>query len=242
MNLKCSALYKGMISPLVGSMFINALIFGVEENVRKMLHFNNSNGEGKVEYKFYAVSGAIAGLTQAVFQSPVELIKIKMQLPDSMFTNTWSCARHVLLNDGSRSLMRGVGLTMARDVPGITSYFISFELICNSISAKKENLRVSDLLLAGGAAGCFSWVVTYPIDVVKTRYQADSSYKSVVDCIKKTYRSEGFMGFWRGLSPTLIRLKINIISFIPRIEDNGPKRNRTEVTFLTHISLNIEQR
>ena len=208
-----------MSSPLIGSMFINAMVFGIEENVRKLLNLNNSNIKEAQNYKLYAISGSIAGLTQAIFLSPVELIKIKMQLPDSKDKTIWSCSKQIYIKGGYPSLMRGVQLTMARDLPGITSYFMSFEYICNSISNSRLDLTVSNFLIAGGAAGCFSWFITYPIDVIKTRFQADLSYKNVFNCIQRTFQSEGFMGFWRGLSPTLIRythiLELTVILSFP---------------------------
>ena len=69
----------------------------------------------------------------------------------------------------------------------------------------RDQCSVIELLTAGGAAGCLSWLITYPIDVVKTRYQLDSSYNGMLDCAKRTLQSEGYMGFWRGLTPTLLR-------------------------------------
>lgn len=189
-------------------MFINAVLFGVEENVRKYLHLNDAAKQLKPRehYELYAISGAIAGLTQAFLLSPVELIKIKMQIPDCRYLNTWHCTKDIIAQkNGLRNLTRGTWLTIARDVPAVSSYFICFEYICNSFKISRDNLPVFHLLMAGGLAGCFSWLVTYPIDVIKTRYQADESYANVRDCIKKTMQSEGNAVFWRGLIPTLLR-------------------------------------
>ena len=76
----------------MGSMFINALLFGVENNIRKRLNID-TYVEGNRPYHLYAVSGAIAGLAQSFLLSPVELIKIKMQIPQSNYTSTWQCTR-----------------------------------------------------------------------------------------------------------------------------------------------------
>lgn len=203
-------MYKGLSSPLVGSMFINAVLFGVEENVRRRLFdgASMSTSESSGNYKLYAVSGAIAGLTQAFMLSPVELIKIKMQTHSTAYVNSWTCARDVLKRDGARTLMRGTLLTILRDVPGVSSYFISFEYLCNSYRKPRDQLSVSNLLMAGGLAGCFSWVITYPIDVIKTRYQIDLTYSNARDCLRKSVKSDGYMVLWRGLAPTLLRYLI----------------------------------
>lgn len=83
------ALYRGVTSPLIGSMFINSVLFGVEENVRKMLKNNSSNKMSQLDqYKCCAISGAIAGFAQSILLSPIELVKVKMQIPNCQYTTT----------------------------------------------------------------------------------------------------------------------------------------------------------
>lgn len=71
----------------------------------------------------------------------------------------------------------------------------------------KENPSSLHILFAGGLAGTFSWLTTFPIDTVKSRLQADvtNRYNGVWDCIVKSYREEGMRFFSRGLGSTLIR-------------------------------------
>lgn len=183
----------------MGSMFINALLFGVENNTRKRLNIDGNVAEGQQRpYHLYAVSGAVAGLAQSFLLSPVELVKIKMQIPDSGYTSTWQCTRDLInhhrefesherrmadtaLRKHRRAfavLTRGTWLTVLRDVPGVAAYFVGFEYICDCIRARSnqpvsssgDNLSVTSLLAAGGLAGCLSWVVTYPVDVVSTLF------------------------------------------------------------------------
>ncbi|GLB35821.1 putative mitochondrial carrier (TC 2.A.29) family protein [Lyophyllum shimeji] len=63
----------------------------------------------------------------------------------------------------------------------------------------------------GGMAGAFGATIVYPIDLVKTRMQNQRStvvgqllYKNSMDCARKIFRNEGFLGFYRGLGPQLI--------------------------------------
>jgi len=47
------------------------------------------------------------------------------------------------------------------------------------------------IVLAGGSAGVVQWVVTYPIDVVKSRIQAfpPGTYKGLIDCAAKSLKA-----------------------------------------------------
>jgi len=63
----------------------------------------------------------------------------------------------------------------------------------------------------GGVAGAFGATIVYPIDLVKTRMQNQRSsivgqllYKNSMDCVKKVFRNEGSLGFYRGLGPQLV--------------------------------------
>ncbi|GAA6035274.1 hypothetical protein JCM8097_008793 [Rhodosporidiobolus ruineniae] len=63
----------------------------------------------------------------------------------------------------------------------------------------------------GGIAGALGATAVYPIDLTKTRMQNQRSkvvgellYKNSLDCVRKVYKNEGFLGFYRGLPPQLI--------------------------------------
>lgn len=76
------------------------------------------------------------------------------------------------------------------------------------------------ILMAGGLAGVLSWFITFPIDVIKTRMQVDGfnqqhQYSNYYDCLKKSYKSEGWRLFTRGLSSTLLRaFPMNAVCFL----------------------------
>lgn len=71
-----------------------------------------------------------------------------------------------------------------------------------------------EILLCGGIAGCISWLSIYPLDVIKTRVQAQSqavtaplleessmicAQKGTWACTKITYGEGGIKVFFRGL-------------------------------------------
>lgn len=67
-------------------------------------------------------------------------------------------------------------------------------------------------IIVGGLTGAIEISITYPTEYVKTKLQLDESssrgggqrqYSGPVDCIKKTWKSHGLFGFYRGLSVLL---------------------------------------
>uniref|UniRef100_A0A0A9W879 Citrate transport protein n=2 Tax=Lygus hesperus TaxID=30085 RepID=A0A0A9W879_LYGHE len=67
-------------------------------------------------------------------------------------------------------------------------------------------------IIAGGITGGIEICITYPTEYVKTQLQLDEKtkggtgvkqYNGIGDCIKKTVKSHGFLGLYRGLSVLL---------------------------------------
>ncbi|XDV35374.1 hypothetical protein PO909_005337 [Leuciscus waleckii] len=62
-------------------------------------------------------------------------------------------------------------------------------------------------LINGGIAGIVGVTCVFPIDLVKTRLQnqrpGQQVYKSMIDCLIKTVRSEGYFGMYRGAAVNL---------------------------------------
>ena len=98
-----------------------------------------------------------------------------------------------------------------REVPGFSVYITSYQFFCDMITTddSREDPLFRDSLVAGGLAGVSSWIVNIPIDVVKSRLQADSltnpKYSGFFDCASKMMRQEGVRIFWRGLPVTCLR-------------------------------------
>lgn len=117
--------------------------------------------------------------------------------------------------EGVRGLSRGLSFTVIREIPAFGIYFLSYEVMCRILTPPGADFcPMSRLLLAGGLAGCCSWIISYPVDVIKSRIQADGVYKDGVfhyqyrgywHCIKHSVTTEGWSVLVRGLNSTLIR-------------------------------------
>lgn len=133
-------LYRGFFPPLIGGCIQNCLIFSSEHYINNLVN-NNS-----------LLSGFIAGSITSLLISPAELIKSKLQIDKKEKTI------NIIMKN---NLFRGLFLTLLRDSIGFSIYFSSYQALQNSYD---------NPFLNGGVSGVLSWVYSYPIDVIKTKY------------------------------------------------------------------------
>lgn len=207
--------YKGMSSPMFGVALINGTVFYVH-NLSKNL-FDNSN-----TYTALAVTGAIAGGVQAFICSPIELAKIRLQMQDAgqqrrlfslstcPYRGPIDCLKKSYQERGFRyGVMRGLSMTLARDIPSFAAYFPAWQIFVSTFSptGQEGDMPMYMSLLGGSFTGLAAWTVSYPFDVIKTRHQTakDHVYKGVWDCAVKSYRAEGWQVFTRGFLPCTLR-------------------------------------
>ena len=204
-------LYKGMLSPMAGVGLINAIIFGVQGNVLRILEPGLAS---------QCLAGGIAGAVQSVVCCPMELAKTRVQVQNSgvlksheKYHGSIDCFKKIYQQSGIKGCYRGMTLTLMREFPSFAIYFGTFELYCAALTPEGSDVDCIGplgLLLAGGMSGISSWVFTYPIDVIKSRFQVDGDgkdrkYHSIVDCVRKTYRNGGLHAFSQGLTATVLR-------------------------------------
>lgn len=195
-----------MSSPMAGVTLVNAIVFGVYAQVQKYT-VNPSN------LSTHFLAGAIAGLAQSPIASPLELAKTRMQLQSSTcknnknYTGAIHCLRDIYKHAGITGIFNGLGITALRETPSFGIYFLTYETLTRNNNNSTVPITTIHMLIAGGLAGTASWIVTYPIDVIKSRLQADinSKYSGAIDCFKKSITQEGFICLFRGLNSTILR-------------------------------------
>lgn len=217
-NESMSGLYKGMSSPMAGLAAINAIVFGVYGNILRSLPNPNS-----LCSQF--VAGVSTGVVQSLVCSPMELAKIQMQIqgqgqpkhyfpfwkrPQPFYNSPLDCLFKIYRLDGMRGLFRGLCATALRDAPAFGVYFAGYEYLTQIFTDSNGDVNTIGLIMAGGLAGVLSWVVVYPVDVLKSRLQADGIgnqrlYNGLCDCMKKSLISEGYKVMFRGLNSTVVR-------------------------------------
>jgi len=150
-----------------------------------------------------------AGFLTSFLVTPMERIKVMMQASD-LYTNELDCANAVLTKEGIRGLLgRGLGPTMAREVPSYGIYFVVYGLL--SQTAMAVWLGHAAPLVNGALSGMASWIPVYPIDVVKTLVQNTEGGSTVSSwsVAAQLYRQGGVSAFFDGLTPKMLRAALN---------------------------------
>lgn len=131
------------------------------------------------------------------------------------FKNMWSTG-------GFHSFYRGLPLGLVGVFPYAAIDFFTFETLKRTMitaQAKKFHIKEQDVILSNfttGAIGAFSGAlgasVVYPMNVLRTRLQAQGTvlhrmtYTGIGDVARKTYSAEGMAGFFKGLTPNLMKV------------------------------------
>lgn len=219
-----AALYRGMGAPLASVTFQNAMVFQTYAILSRAFD-SSASATDPPSYKGVVLGGVGTGAIQSIMLSPVELVKIRLQLQNVSHANLReaaashkgpvSVAKSILKAEGIKGIYRGFVITVLRDAPAHGVYFWTYEYMREQFHPGcrkngQENLRT--MLTAGGLAGVASWLCCYPLDVVKTRLQAQTpssssplKYKGILDCFRRSVKEEGYCVLWRGLGTAVAR-------------------------------------
>ena len=176
-NINIYKLYKGVSYPFFTNSFINSFVFGSYSYIYK-------------ETNNHFISGFISGLFVGPIITPIDKLKINQQIGNILYKNKY------------RNLFTGIYITSLRESFGTGIYFSSYNYFKNLELVKGD----INILIAGGNAGLLSWLLTYPLDVIKTRIQSEQE-KHIISAFNKG-------NLFSGLKVCLLRsFLVNSIGF-----------------------------
>ncbi|WVQ81584.1 hypothetical protein IAT38_003708 [Cryptococcus sp. DSM 104549] len=208
------ALYKGMLSPLIGVAAVNSLLFTAYGASRRIV-----SPYPDLSIPQVATAGAMAGAANAVLASPVEMFKIKMQGQyggagdkrlSAVFGDMW---REYGFRNG---IMRGYWVTVIREIPAYAGFYAGYETSKRWFAKQyaPNALPVWTLLTSGAIGGVSYWLACYPLDIVKSRVQLAKLPPSRGGWLQGGYvgreinaiiKEGGVKALFRGLGPSLVR-------------------------------------
>ncbi|XP_008249674.3 solute carrier family 25 member 47 isoform X4 [Oryctolagus cuniculus] len=177
---------------------------------------------------------------QVFLTSPTEVAKVRLQTqttqrrpsaswpsaappvcpgPGPKYHGPLHCLATVAREEGLRGLYRGSSALLLRDGHSFATYFLSYAILCERLSpAGRSQPDVLGVLLAGGCAGVLAWAVATPMDVIKSRLQADGQgqrrYRGLLHCVVTSVREEGPRVLFKGLALNCCRaFPVNMVVF-----------------------------
>ncbi|XP_005053845.1 PREDICTED: solute carrier family 25 member 48 isoform X1 [Ficedula albicollis] len=227
-NESLAGFFKGMSFPLASIGVYSSVVFGVFSSTQRWLgRLRHGDAPAAPSLADVALASVVAGGISVGIGTPVELVKIRLQMqtqpyakakvklnstaPGSpVYRGPIHCLRTILQKEGIAGIYRGNVAMLLRDIPGYLAYFIPYAMFCDWITPDGSlSPNAFAIWMAGGIAGAVSWAVSTPMDVVKSRLQADgvysNQYKGTLDCMLQSYQNEGLKVFCRGLMVNTVR-------------------------------------
>ncbi|XP_018910492.1 mitoferrin-2 isoform X2 [Bemisia tabaci] len=157
----------------------------------------------------HMTAGAFAGIMEHCIMYPMDSVKTRMQslspAANTGVTGIRDVFFRMVTTEGVWRPVKGIGVVVMGAGPAHAIYFSCYEAIKDNLTSR----HFMNDAFSYGAAGCVSTVihdgVMTPTDVVKQRLQMfNSPYKSIVDCIQRTYQTEGVKAFYRSYTTQLM--------------------------------------
>jgi len=175
-------LYRGLTAILVGAVPSHSLYFATYEASKRFFGIaGNPNSAPHLVF----VSGALATVAHDAVVTPLDVIKQRMQLPETK-GGFVQITKTVLRKEGVGMFFRSLPTTVAINVPYQGVYFVTYEALKSALTKimkKGKKIRRSEegvvWLMAGAMAGAIAGTFSTPLDVVKTFIQTHPSNKDL---------------------------------------------------------------
>ncbi|EEC47952.1 predicted protein [Phaeodactylum tricornutum CCAP 1055/1] len=212
--------FSGVKGMMIGQAIIKALAFSANANALSCLKASDWSQDLSTG-SILLVAACFAGFVSSFVVAPIERIKVMMQSSSpGKYMNELYCLQVVLHNEGIAGLLtRGLGATLAREIPSYGIYFWLYGFLSQSPIASLLPATVAPLIF-GAIAGMSSWLPVYPIDVVKTTLQnteggmqpnltGEGANPTAWQVVCELYRDGGIGIFFDGLDAKMLRAAVN---------------------------------
>ncbi|KAI9894898.1 MAG: hypothetical protein M1814_000118 [Vezdaea aestivalis] len=229
------AMFKGLGPNLTGVVPARAINFYAYGNGKRLLstYVNDGKENAWIHLCAAASAGIITGTaTNPIWLVKTRLQLDKEQAAgkageagNRRYRNSIDCIKQVVNQEGVRGLYKGLSASYL-GVSESTLQWVLYEQMKLSLSRREARIVASGRpktqfdsavdwsgkLFAAGGAKLFAAVVTYPHEVVRTRLRqaplqnGKLKYTGLVQCFKLTWKEEGMLGLYGGLTPHIMRV------------------------------------
>lgn len=206
----------------------SAIKFGSFESAKRFFaRLEGVDDTSKLSKISTYLSGGIGGVCAQFAIYPIDTLKFRLQcsnLDSSVKGNALliQTAKHMYQEGGLRMFYRGIFVGVSGIFPYAALDLGTFTTIKKWLvkrQSKKLDINEEDVKLPnymvlslGAMSGTFGATVVYPINLLRTRLQAQGTYAhpyrydGFMDVFRKTLVREGYPGLFKGLVPNLAKV------------------------------------
>ncbi|KAF3700254.1 Mitochondrial thiamine pyrophosphate carrier Solute carrier family 25 member 19 [Channa argus] len=245
-----TAFWKGHIPAQLLSICFGAVQFASFEVLTEVVHKSTPYDSQTAGVHF--VCGGLAACSATVVCQPLDTLRTRFaaQGEPKVYRNLRHAVSTMCRSEGVLAFYRGLSPTLMAVFPYAGLQFFFYNIFKNLLvpKPKSENSGGSlQSLISGSGAGMISKTMTYPFDLFKKRLQVGGfeaarihfgqvrPYKGLVDCAVQIAKEEGARGFFKGLSPSLVKAALSTgftffwYEFFLNVMRNIKQKHRTKV-------------
>ncbi|KAK9278607.1 hypothetical protein L1049_028180 [Liquidambar formosana] len=195
----------------------SAIKFCVYEMLKSVIGDAKGKDKGDIGTSGRLIAGGMAGAVAQTAIYPLDLVKTRLQ--------TYACeggkvpklkilTKDIWSQEGPRAFYRGVVPSLLGIIPYAGIELAAYETLKDM--SKTYVLHDSEpgplvQLGCGTVSGAVGATFVYPLQVIRTRLQAQHTkstavYKGMSDVFWRTLQHEGFRGFYKGLFPNFLKV------------------------------------
>jgi solute carrier family 25 carnitine/acylcarnitine transporter 20/29 len=201
-----SGLFSGWRVPVATAGAINCVNFGTYDYVWRHLSPDVEHDVDASSAVVFA-AGTCGGLVVSPMTTVVSRIKVLQQAHTFPGRGVLDVFRGTVEGGGLRCLWCGFSANFAMEC--CRGFYMLFFVGAKRYLGAPDELPLWKRSLAGAFAGVASWIIVYPLDVVKTAVQAQNPLKGertpTLEMAARLYRDGGVRRFYRGLGFTVLR-------------------------------------
>ncbi|XP_062102483.1 folate transporter 1, chloroplastic isoform X1 [Humulus lupulus] len=218
-------LYAGFSPAVIGSTISWGLYFFFYDRAKQRY---SRHREGKLSPGLHLVSAAEAGGLVCLCTNPIWLVKTRLQLQNPLhqtrpYSGIYDALRTIMREEGWMALYKGIVPGLFLQVSHGAIQFTAYEELRKVIIDFKSRKRIeksggSDAVLnsidyaaLGATSKIAAILLSYPFQVMRSRLQQRPSsegipkYMDTWHVVKETARFEGVRGFYKGITPNLLK-------------------------------------
>lgn len=174
-EIHVTGLFRGMTPPLFNAIVMNSVMFSVFDKVN-------------ATYENPFVAGLLSGFATAMISTPTDYLKIQAQLSGSSILTMMGKTPFFQI-----PLYRGHLANLAKEGVFTMTYLGLYHKMAGSVAQPQDITSLLSVALRSSTTGAMAWVISYPIDTIKTIVQSGDrrSYYSIYESMSASQLYKG---------------------------------------------------